>query len=955
MARTVIILKKRIYFLICVVALLLSLFTFMASKGPRKFNIEKAILKHENMMQKMRENANVGSQKIKPVLVHVSQPDKPKDEKDVNSATKSTQKFNSESAKEDAKPVAKSDGKEPGKKDIKPSSNDAEKQSKKVSKPLSQDQDLELFNGPEIMETSEETDWKRLGEKLRVFKKLHELKYNDKPLSSEQSSLYDKAEKYLFSWIKPSFSSTIEMRNSFKGDGIVVCVGNGQFKMALATLKMIRNVHFSKLPIEVFYMGDDDLSAENRKVMESLTGVKTRDITKLFDDKQLKLGGWAIKTYAMLASTFQNVMLIDADVVFLQSPDVLFASRLFGKYAALFFHDRSLYAHGDPTKNWFKDLMPQRSEYSKKLRVFQDKTGHEQESGVVLINKKVNTPALLASCILNAGDIRDRTYKFVYGDKETFWVGFETVGSSYRFNGFYPGTIGTVEKKDDGYEICSRQILHVDEHQVPTWINGGILESKYDENTSVVNLKSYIMEPGEWNLKDGNMACLVSKQEITLPKIYSDITVESGKILLETLGKISKANPKTKQEDEQKDESIKEDLELFKGPEIMETSKEIDWPKLGEKLRLFKTLHDLKYNNQPLSAAQSSLYEKAEKYLFSWIKPSFSTTIEMRNSFKGEGIVVCVGNGQFKMALATLRMIRNVHFSKLPIEVFYMGDDDLSAENRKVMESLTDVKTRDITKLFDDKQLKLGGWAIKTFAMLASSFQNTMLIDADVVFLQSPDVLFASRLFGKYAALFFHDRSLYSHEDGTKKWFKDLMPRQSDYSKKLRVFHDKSAHEQESGVVLINKKVNTPALLASCILNAGDIRDRTYKFVYGDKETFWVGFETVGSSYRFNGFYPGTIGEAEKKDEGYEICARQLLHVDEHQVPTWINGGILESKYDEKTAVVKMDSYVMEPGEWTLKEGNLACLVSKQDISLPKVYSDITTESGKILLEALSR
>ena len=395
--------------------------------------------------------------------------------------------------------------------------------------------DAQLFNGPEIMVSSEETDWKRLGEKLRVFKKLHELKYNNKSLSSEQSSLYEKAEKYLFSWIKPSFSSTIEMRNSFSGNGIVICMGNGQFKMALATLKMIRNVHFSNLPIEVFYMGDHDLSAENRKVLESLNDVTTRDIKTIFDDSQLKLGGWAIKTFAILASSFQNAMLIDADVVFLQSPDVLFASRIFGKYGSLFFHDRSLYSHGEPTKKWFKDLFPYQSGYSKTLRVFQDKTAHEQESGVVLINKKMNIPALLASCTLNVGDIRDRTYKFVFGDKETFWVGFETVKSTYRFNGYYPGTIGVSKKSEGGYEICARQLLHVDEHQVPTWINGGIQESKYDHSTPIVKMETYVVEPGTWTLKANNMACLVTENAFTLPDIYSDITAESGKILLETL------------------------------------------------------------------------------------------------------------------------------------------------------------------------------------------------------------------------------------------------------------------------------------------------------------------------------------------------------------------------------------------------------------------------------------
>ena len=189
--------------------------------------------------------------------------------------------------------------------------------------------------------------------------------------------------------------------------------------------------------------------------------------------------------------------------------------------------------------------------------------------------------------------------------------------------------------------------------------------------------------------------------------------------------------------------------------------------------------------------------------------------------------------------------------------------------------------------------------------MLASSFENAMLIDSDVVFIQNPEKLFGSHLFKNEGALFFHDRTLYSHGDMTKKWFKDLLPTQSEYSKGFRVFHDKSAQyvllsnivsEQESGVVVVNKKTNFVGLLASCTLNVGNIRDLTYEFVFGDKETFWLGFETVGESYKFNGFMPGTLGTPKMKDRKHELCGRQILHLDEQQVPMWINGGIAERK-----------------------------------------------------------
>ena len=57
------------------------------------------------------------------------------------------------------------------------------------------------------------------------------------------------------------------------------------------------------------------------------------------------------------------------------------------------------------------------------------------------------------------------------------------------------------------------------------------------------------------------------------------------------------------------------------------------------------------------------------------------------------------------------------------------------------------------------------GFAIKPFAYMASSFQNAMLIDADIIFLKSPTEIFKSNLFIETGALFFRDRTLKSYEE----------------------------------------------------------------------------------------------------------------------------------------------------------------------------------------------
>ena len=69
----------------------------------------------------------------------------------------------------------------------------------------------------------------------------------------------------------------------------------------------------------------------------------------------------------------------------------------------------------------------------------------------------------------------------------------------------------------------------------------------------------------------------------------------------------------------------------------------------------------------------------------------------------------------------------------------------------------------------------------------------------------------------------------------------------------------------------------------------------------------------------------------------------------------WINGGIQESKYDHSTPIVQMESFVREPGEWTLHESNLACLVIDRAPSpLSKIFAEIIQESGEILMDTIN-
>lgn len=86
----------------------------------------------------------------------------------------------------------------------------------------------------------------------------------------------------------------------------------------IATLK---HVHYTELPIAVVFAGDEDLTEQRRAALRSISpDVETIDVMNFFDEDHVGLdnGGWAIKIFTLLQSEFREVIIMDADAVFLQ-------------------------------------------------------------------------------------------------------------------------------------------------------------------------------------------------------------------------------------------------------------------------------------------------------------------------------------------------------------------------------------------------------------------------------------------------------------------------------------------------------------------------------------------------------------------------------------------------------------------------------------------------------------
>lgn len=229
-------------------------------------------------------------------------------------------------------------------------------------------------------------------------------------------------------------------QNDYSGRGIVLCAGGLSFVAnAYICLKFLRK--FSNLPVELFYAGDKEMPPD---VMEQLTEefpfLSLHDITKLeFTQKYPFLQidnyrGYQIKPYAILHSSFREVLYIDADNVVLKSPDFLFDLPEYGETGALF----------------WSDFSTMKSTQKKLLQVFgidPDEVSHEVEfeSGQMLINKEKCWKALLTVCLVNSdkGNFRSYCYHHTNGDKDTFRLSFKFACKDYNFIRHIPLPIGT--------------------------------------------------------------------------------------------------------------------------------------------------------------------------------------------------------------------------------------------------------------------------------------------------------------------------------------------------------------------------------------------------------------------------------------------------------------------------------------------------------------------------------
>ncbi len=210
----------------------------------------------------------------------------------------------------------------------------------------------------------------------------------------------------------------------FEGRGVVTACGTKDcyYIGAYVLIRMLRHLGCG-LPVEVWKF-DWERDEKWDSIFDAMEGVRVRYYDRKIAEVDRK--GWSLKPFAILESSFREVMFLDSDVVPAKNPTFMFDWVKYRESGACFWADVCrTHAKAKPTSKimskdafWHLADMPEIDE-------------PEFESGQLLVDKEKCWRELNLTCQYNSH--ADWYYKLFLGDKETFHLAWRRLRSEFGF------------------------------------------------------------------------------------------------------------------------------------------------------------------------------------------------------------------------------------------------------------------------------------------------------------------------------------------------------------------------------------------------------------------------------------------------------------------------------------------------------------------------------------------
>ncbi|OQR99247.1 hypothetical protein THRCLA_06574 [Thraustotheca clavata] len=315
------------------------------------------------------------------------------------------------------------------------------------------------------------------------------------------------------------------------------------------------------------------------------------------------------------------------------------------------------------------------------------------------------------------------------------------------------------------------------------------------------------------------------------------------------------------------------------------------------------------------------------------------------------GIVLCVHNRIVPMAMSLLRELRALGNYEY-VQIYHCLPDELDYQAMEMFLEDPLVEIIDLCSYMtqagyfatEETSIAFQNFWLKPLAVLFSSFNQVMLIDADDIFFENPNSLWESKAYIDTGTLFFHDRvidirmflnteinvTLPSGKNQTTRYvgefFKNfyfneagILSKHTPSSQLLKsmVWNGYTAHEQDSSVVLIDKVRAGYWVLRVLWTLITHSRFDPICYSWGDKESFWLAFELTGMPYRFSDWNCAVVSRLNDHYISNDTLCGSLAqyHPDTNSTPKvlFINGQNVINPYPSFDApYVPLDQHLLE-------------------------------------------
>ena len=248
------------------------------------------------------------------------------------------------------------------------------------------------------------------------------LKKNKRLPIEQEKAAFNSYKDQLFQWKSPPLS----YKPGTKGY-ILTCRLDVP---CLANLLYLVGTSPALAPIEL-WMTREELETANQKLLTTL--VSNQVTIKVFDDYiaqyteyigplyKHRKANYHYKLLALVMTQFQHVILLDRDFYLLQKPEMALNSLIQSGANAAFWHDMV----GISAQNPIWDLVG-----------ISPIAGYAQDSCFVYINKETAWRGLYLAAYMNQK--QNVYYQLVHGDKDTFFIAFESLGINYTWAPYAP-------------------------------------------------------------------------------------------------------------------------------------------------------------------------------------------------------------------------------------------------------------------------------------------------------------------------------------------------------------------------------------------------------------------------------------------------------------------------------------------------------------------------------------